>query len=288
MVLFFQGSSDKIFALSTDKPLSADDVKKLEWLFSNAVKLDDESIEGFFVGPRKEMITPWSTNAVEITQNMGLEGIIRIEEFFKVESDKAEYDPMLQVLDRGLDQEIFTIDKEPDPIIYIEDIAAYNEQEGLALSEEEIDYLNGVSERIGRKLTDSEVYGFAQVNSEHCRHKIFNGTFIIDGKEMESSLFQLIKRTSRENPNYLVSAYKDNVAFFEGPKAMQFAPESQDKPDFFKLKPIDAVWSLKAETHNFPTTVEPFNGAATGAGVRYVTVWQDKKVRCRWQEPQFT
>ncbi|NPA38057.1 MAG: phosphoribosylformylglycinamidine synthase, partial [Chlorobi bacterium] len=266
MVLFFEGNSKKIFAINTEKLLSDADISKLNWLFSGAEKLDDDKLNGFFVGPRKEMITPWSTNAVEITQNMGIEGIIRIEEFFKVDDENAEYDPMLQVLYKGLDQEIFTIDKEPDPIIYIEDIAAYNEQEGLALSQEEIDYLNGVSERIGRKLTDSEVYGFAQVNSEHCRHKIFNGTFIIDGKEMESSLFQLIKRTSRENPNYLVSAYKDNVAFFEGPQAMQFAPESQDKPDFFQLKSINAVWSLKAETHNFPTTVEPFNGAATGSG----------------------
>ena len=266
MVLFFEGKSNHILALSTENELSADDISKLKWLFSGAEKIEEKTLSGYFVGPRKEMITPWSTNAVEITQNMGLKGIIRIEEFFRVESKDAGYDPMLQVLYTGLDQDIFTIDKEPDPVIYIEDITAYNEQEGLALSGEEIDYLNSVSERIGRKLTDSEVYGFAQVNSEHCRHKIFNGTFIIDGKEMESSLFQLIKRTSRENPNYLVSAYKDNVAFFEGPTAYQFAPESQDKPDFFKLKPINAVWSLKAETHNFPTTVEPFNGAATGSG----------------------
>ncbi|MGL5731503.1 MAG: phosphoribosylformylglycinamidine synthase, partial [Bacteroidales bacterium] len=101
---------------------------------------------------------------------------------------------------------------------------------------------------------------------EHCRHKIFNGIFVIDGEEKESSLFKLIKKTSEFNPNRLVSAYKDNVAFNEGPVVEQFAPASADKPDFFEIKDIKTVISLKAETHNFPTTVEPFNGAATGTG----------------------
>jgi phosphoribosylformylglycinamidine synthase len=126
--------------------------------------------------------------------------------------------------------------------------------------------LNEICDKIGRKLTDSEVYGFAQVNSEHCRHKIFNGTFIINGKEKKDSLFTLIKKTSKINPNKLVSAYKDNVAFILGPKVEQFAPETQDKADFFIVRDIDTVISLKAETHNFPTTVEPFNGASTGTG----------------------
>ncbi len=212
------------------------------------------------------MITPWSTNAVEITQNMRIEGISRIEEFFEVESKDAEYDSMLQVLYTQIGQDVFTINHEPEPIIYIDDIESYNKREGLALNPEEVKYLKGLSKRLGRKLTDSEVFGFSQVNSEHCRHKIFNGVFIIDGKERESSLFKMIKRTSQENPNYLVSAYKDNVAFFQGPIATQFAPASHDKPDYFTTKEIETVLSLKAETHNFPTTVEPFNGAATGSG----------------------
>ncbi len=266
MVLFFKGKSEQILAVGCKKELAAEDIKKLEWLFSGATKTDEQELGGFFVGPRKEMITPWSTNAVEITQNMGLTGIDRIEEFFGVKGDDAEYDPMLQVLYKGLKQDVFTIDKEPDAIVEIEDIKAYNQSEGLALSDDEVAYLDGLAERLGRKLTDSEVFGFSQVNSEHCRHKIFNGTFIIDGEEKPSSLFKLIKRTSEENHNYLVSAYKDNVAFVEGPKAIQFAPKTQDKPDFFETKEIDTVLSLKAETHNFPTTVEPFNGAATGAG----------------------
>lgn len=266
MVLFFGDDSNQIVAVHAQSQLSVEEMQKLEWLFSGAKFIDAEVLEGFYVGPRREMITPWSTSAVEITQNMGVSRIIRVEEFFKVESEKAEFDPMLQRLYKGLDQSIFKIDNQPEPIVAIEDITAYNEEEGLALNEEEIEYLNSLSKRLGRKLTDSEVFGFSQVNSEHCRHKIFNGSFVIDGVEKPSTLFQLIKRTSKENPNFLVSAYKDNVAFVEGPEMTQFAPKTQDKPDFFSEKKIDSVISLKAETHNFPTTVEPFNGAATGTG----------------------
>lgn len=266
MILFFRSSTKSILAVETNQPFSPEDTQKLVWLFSQATPIQAENITGWHVGPRREMITPWSTNAVEITQNMGLCGITRIEEYYPVDSAEAEHDPMLQRIYDGLDQTLFTINKQPDPILYIDDIAAYNRKEGLALSEDEVSYLEEVSTKLNRKLTDSEVYGFAQVNSEHCRHKIFGGTFVIDGEEKESSLFNLIKKTSAENPNKLVSAYKDNVAFSEGPVVEQFAPLSGDKPDFFAIKDIKTVISLKAETHNFPTTVEPFNGAATGTG----------------------
>jgi phosphoribosylformylglycinamidine synthase len=266
MIQFFDAGQGKIYAVGTVNAITETDLPKLQWLFGNASLIEKESLQGFFIGPRKEMITPWSTNAVEITQNMGIEGIERIEEFDQVENENVAYDPMLQVLYRELGQSLYTIDVKPESVQYIEDIAAYNIQEGLALSQEEIDYLNEVSEKLGRKLTDGEVFGFSQVNSEHCRHKIFNGVFIIDGQEMPSSLFKLIRKTSNENPNKLVSAYKDNVAFIEGPRVEQFAQASQDKPDWFETRDFDSVISLKAETHNFPTTVEPFNGAATGSG----------------------
>ena len=266
MILFFKKEDAGIIAVNVEQTLINRDIEKLNWLFSGAIYTGEQTIGGWFIGPRREMITPWSTNAVEITQNMGIKGILRIEEFFAAKGADSEHDPMLQRVYNGLNQEIFTINRQPDSILYIEDIEAYNKQEGLALSPEEVAYLNGVSEKIGRKLTDSEVFGFSQVNSEHCRHKIFNGIFIIDGEEKESSLFKLIKKTSELNPNKLVSAYKDNVAFNEGPVIEQFAPASGDKPDFFEVKEIKSVISLKAETHNFPTTVEPFNGAATGTG----------------------
>ena len=266
MILFFKTPQDTLIALNSIQNLSREDIEKLIWLFGEAEKLDNEVLNGWFVGPRKEMLTPWSTNAVEITQNMGIEGILRIEEYVQVADQSAGYDPMLKALYHNLDQTIFTINKKPDPILEILDIATYNEQEGLALSEEEINYLNSVSEKLGRKLTDGEVFGFSQVNSEHCRHKIFNGTFIIDGVEQEMSLFQLIKKTSQQNPNFIISAYKDNCSFVQGPVVEQFAPKTQDKPDFFEVTDVETVLSLKAETHNFPTTVEPFNGAATGTG----------------------
>ena len=266
MIYFFQIPGNRIIALESVSPLEPATTAKLEWLFSGAVCLKESTLSGTYVGPRKEMITPWSTNAVEITQNMGIDGIIRIEEFFSVPCIEATYDPMLQSLYTELGQDLFTILREPEPVMDIENIAAYNEQEGLALNPDEIEYLNGVSERIGRKLTDSEVFGFSQVNSEHCRHKIFNGTFVIDGEEKESSLFQLIKRTTRTHPNHVVSAYKDNCSFAAGPTIEQFAPETQTSSDYFRVIDIDTVLSLKAETHNFPTTVEPFNGASTGTG----------------------
>ena len=266
MIHFFGDLSTKIFAVQTKNDLSQEDNVKLMWLFGNQPKLNAASLDAFFVGPRAAMITPWSTNATEITQNMGISGIIRIEEFTAVDQDEKGYDPMLFQKYSGLSQDVFKIDIMPEPILEIVDIAQYNEQEGLALSDEEVAYLEQVSEKIGRKLTDSEVFGFSQVNSEHCRHKIFNGTFVIDGVEKPSSLFKLIKKTSQEHPGDIVSAYKDNVAFLKGPKVVQFAPKSADKPDFYQEKPFESVISLKAETHNFPTTVEPFNGAATGAG----------------------
>ena len=265
MIQFFETPEKNILAVQYTKELSKEDNNKLVWLFGNANILDNSSITGNFVGPRREMITPWSTNAVEITQNMGIEGIVRIEEFYPA-GTTGDFDPMLQRKYDKLTQEIFDVIKQPEPIVFIDDIAAYNQQEGLALNDDEINYLNNISQTIGRKLTDSEVFGFSQVNSEHCRHKIFNGKFVIDGEEKELSLFKLIKKTSEYNPNKLVSAYKDNVAFNEGPVIEQFAPKSGDKPDSFTTKEIKSVLSLKAETHNFPTTVEPFNGAATGTG----------------------
>ena len=266
MAIVFYQKDATVYAVHYKESENPLDVSKLEWLFSGAKKVRSDSLESFFVGPRREMITPWSTNAVEITQNMGISGILRIEEFTRVEDEKAAFDPMLQAFYKGLNQDTFTIDKKPDPIVYIEDIRAYNQQEGLALNEDEISYLEGLSKKLNRRLTDSEVFGFSQVNSEHCRHKIFGGTFIIDGEEQEESLFSMIKKTSRTNPNRIVSAYKDNCAFIEGPATVQFAPATPDKPDFYTQKDINTVISLKAETHNFPTTVEPFNGAATGSG----------------------
>ncbi|MFT6065454.1 MAG: phosphoribosylformylglycinamidine synthase [Paraglaciecola sp.] len=266
MIHFFGYIDSKVFAVQTTKELAKTTISKLTWLFANQPKIEETSIDAFFVGPRAAMCTPWSTNAVEITQNMGIKDIIRIEEFSNVSEDFSDFDPMISEKFSSLHQESFTIAIQPEAILSIDDIAAYNAQEGLSLSDEEVAYLESVATKIERKLTDSEVFGFSQVNSEHCRHKIFNGTFIIDGEEQPTSLFKMIKETSKQFPNDIVSAYKDNVAFIKGPKVAQFAPKTADKPDFYQTEDFESVISIKAETHNFPTTVEPFNGAATGSG----------------------
>ncbi|MDO5104485.1 phosphoribosylformylglycinamidine synthase [Capnocytophaga sp.] len=266
MIHFFKNPKQNLYAVQTTENLSELAVSKLNWLFGNAQKMEQETLDGYFVGPRAAMVTPWSTNAVEITQNMDIQGVIRIEEFSQVSEEFSDFDPMLFQKYNGLHQQIFTINITPEPVLEIDDIEGYNQKEGLALSPEEVAYLENLSQKLGRKPTDSEVFGFSQINSEHCRHKIFNGTFVIDGEEKPSSLFKLIKKTSETNPNEIVSAYKDNVAFIQGPVVEQFAPKTADKPDFFETKNFESVISLKAETHNFPTTVEPFNGAATGSG----------------------
>ena len=266
MILFFKNPKNTLYVVAAQSALNEENINKLKWLFGNAEQLNSPTLTGTFIGPRAAMITPWSTNAVEITQNMDIHGIIRIEEFHPVTDPNTHFDPMLFQQYEGLTQECFTIAIEPQTTIEIDDIEAYNQQEGLSLSPDEVAYLEKLSKQLNRKLTDSEVFGFSQINSEHCRHKIFNGTFIIDGDEKPSTLFKLIKKTSEAHPNSIVSAYKDNVAFIKGATVDQFAPKTADKPDFYEVKPFETVLSLKAETHNFPTTVEPFNGAATGSG----------------------
>ncbi len=266
MIRFFRKNTGAIIAVQSDAGLTGADSEKLAWLFGNATMISDDRIEGLFIGPRREMITPWSTTAVEITQNMGITGIKRMEEFIFSPGRKPEYDPMLQALYRNPGQDVFTVARDPEKIMPVDNIRRYNEKEGLALSDEEIAYLEKLAAKLSRPLTDSEVFGFSQINSEHCRHKIFNGIFIIDGEEKDSTLFQLIKNTTHFNRNRVVSAYKDNCAFLKGPVVEQFAPATHDKPDYYTVRKYESVLSLKAETHNFPTTVEPFYGASTGSG----------------------
>src|SRR5659263_383040 len=240
-ILFFEAPSANIIATGIDRTLSPEEISRLSWLYGNAVQVASESIIGTFVGPRREMITPWSTNAVEMAQNMGVTGILRIEEYLPAKGENPDHDPMLQRVYHNLDQDIFTVHHEPEPVRDIDDIEAYNRQEGLALSPPEVEYLERLSHTLGRKLTDSEVFGFSQVNSEHCRHQIFNGTFIINGEEKESTLIQMIKKTTRENPNKVVSAYKDNCAFVQGPVVEMFAPSTQSKSDYFSIKDYESV-----------------------------------------------
>lgn len=254
------------FAVSFSLEPPEADLEKLQWLLNDAALQKDDVIEGFFLGPRREMITPWSTNAVEICHNMGISNVERIEEFKIFENNDIAFDRMLQTIYTELNQDIFRVDLLPEDVCYIDNISLYNDEHGLALSKSEIKYLEFVAKKLGRHLTDAEVYGFSQVNSEHCRHKIFNGTFVLDGVTQKETLFELIKKTTNKNPHHIVSAYTDNVAFFKGPSAQIFTVAKQDEASYFVIKNDETVFSLKAETHNFPTTVEPFFGASTGSG----------------------
>jgi phosphoribosylformylglycinamidine synthase len=268
MISFFLKNRSEVLVVQTERALSNPHLEALTWLFGGAIPIDprDPLLKGWFKGPRREMVTPWSTVATEICQSMNIPGVVRIEEFFPVR-ETDPFDAMLQEMYQGLDQQVFRTGRVPEPVRKILDIEAYNREEGLALNEEEIGYLQDLSRRLDRPLTDSEIFGFSQANSEHCRHKIFNGSFIIDGEKQPSTLFEMIKKTAAVNPNRIVSAYRDNCAFVAGPSQhVFFIPEFPDRPGYFKTVPYDTVISLKAETHNFPTTVEPFNGAATGSG----------------------
>ncbi len=267
MTTSFFSSNDHAYLVESSSALSETDSLRLQWLLQAEFLSDGQSLSGTYVGPRKEIVSPWSTNATEISRSVGIEGIKRIECFQSVEADHVPaFDPMLQAVYHGLSNDTLTVTAKPAPMERISDIAAYNAQEGLALSDEEISYLESESKKLGRALTDSEIYAFSQINSEHCRHKIFNGSFILNGEEQEKSLFALIKETSKQAPDELVSAYKDNVAFIRGPKATRFAPTDGTQPSFYQTSTYESVLSLKAETHNFPTTVEPFMGASTGSG----------------------
>lgn len=262
MTALFFSDGDQLYVVDGPSSLPSDELTKLEWLLG-AKALGEKSVPGPFVGPRREMISPWSTNATEIATNVGIFGITRLEQFAR---NREGYDRMLEAKYPELTAASLRIEGSPAPVLRVDDLGRFNKEQGLALSSEEIDYLKRAATELGRALTDAEIFGFAQINSEHCRHKIFRGTFVIGGRECAHSLFDLIRDTSKRAPDLLVSAYKDNVAFIRGPKILQFAPLRGDRPSYFALREMETVLSLKAETHNFPTTVEPFYGASTGSG----------------------
>jgi len=171
MILFFRTKADTRYAVGTAQPLQKTDVQKLTWLFGGAEPLTEQVLEGRFLGPRKEMITPWSTNAVEITQTMGIAGITRIEEFEPAENSEVSFDRMLQHKYTSLDQDLFTIVHTPEQIIEVDDIKAYSDKEGLALSNEEISYLESGHVNI---LLAQDCYGWGERSVKILVDKIVN------------------------------------------------------------------------------------------------------------------
>lgn len=266
MQSYLYQSGKYFYLLQAAAPLNAAVLGRMEWILQ-ARQVNQRLVKGVFVGPRKEMVSPWSSNAVEILKNAGVEGVGRIECFEQLgQGEEPQHDPMLQALYQGLDDGALCIDGSPRPVFKVSDIGAFNRQAGLALADIEISFLEQARRELGRDFTDCELYAFAQINSEHCRHKIFNGLFVIDGQKQAKSLFEMIKDTTAHAPGQVVSAYKDNVAFLRAFKLWSFAPLDGKQPSEYRLSNDEAVFSLKAETHNFPTTVEPFYGASTGTG----------------------
>lgn len=259
MITYFT-DNDTVYCVTSKCKLTAAEIARLSDI------LRAEHVEGIpageYAGPRSGMVTPWSTNATEILQNAGLSNVQRVERFREVR-EVREFRGLREIRDLrdlgDLEGNVAVLSGE-SPLVG--DIREYSRRCGLSLSEDEVRYLEG----LGRRLTESEVYGFAQINSEHCRHKIFNGRFVVDGEAKPQSLFDLIRATTAASPGQVFSAYSDNAAVMHGCTVEQFAPERGERPSEYRLGEREVMWTLKAETHNFPTTVEPFAGAATGSG----------------------
>ncbi|MFZ7165345.1 phosphoribosylformylglycinamidine synthase [Avibacterium avium] len=241
--------------------------------------------ECFIVIPRVGTISSWSSKATDIAHNCGLNKVVRLERglafYFELEralneQEQAQlishiYDRMMETVIRTPQEAEVLFQQQPPKAFTRVDILAggrsaleqANVELGLALAEDEIDYLVENFTALGRNPTDVELYMFAQANSEHCRHKIFNADWIIDGEKQEKSLFKMIKNTFEKTPDYVLSAYKDNAAVMEGSKVGRFFPDQDGQ---YRYHNEDAHILMKVETHNHPTAISPFPGAATGSG----------------------
>ncbi|MGP1627892.1 MAG: phosphoribosylformylglycinamidine synthase [Aggregatibacter segnis] len=267
--------------------LSAEQEAKLKALLHYGPTLAEHEAKGesFIVIPRVGTISSWSSKATDIAHNCGLNEVERIERglvyYFELTQPLDEkttekltallHDRMMETVVRKADEaEVLFRQQEPKPFKTVDilhggrtALESANVELGLALAEDEIDYLMENFTALGRNPHDIELYMFAQANSEHCRHKIFNADWIIDGKKQDKSLFKMIKNTFEKTPDFVLSAYKDNAAVMEGSKAGRFFP---DQDGIYRYHNEDTHILMKVETHNHPTAISPFPGAATGSG----------------------
>ena len=235
----------------------------------------------FYVGPRLGTISPWSSKTEDIIKNVGIKNIVRVERLFgfKVSVDidynkndvSMFYDRMTQSIYKSQEDfhDLFVSDK-PRSLNIIdilqngkEALIDANTSFGFAMSGDEINYLYSFYSDVNRNPTDAELMMFAQANSEHCRHKIFNAKWAIDGNQINNTLFDLIKETSKASPEGIVSAYKDNAAIIEGAEAERLHLDDNNK---YKFKKDKINSTIKVETHNHPTAISPYPGASTGSG----------------------
>ncbi|MDN5680359.1 MAG: phosphoribosylformylglycinamidine synthase, partial [Ewingella sp.] len=268
-------------------PLNSDEQTKLQRLLKYGPSLAEHAPAGrlLLVTPRPGTISPWSSKATDIAHNCGLSQVLRLERglAFYVQAPSLTdeqwrqlgallHDRMMETLfDRFEDAEALFAQHQPAPVQSVDILGegrsaleAANTKLGLALAQDEIDYLMSAFTSLGRNPTDIELYMFAQANSEHCRHKIFNADWIIDGQEQPKSLFKMIKNTFEHTPDHVLSAYKDNAAVMEGSQVGRFYANAKD--GLYDFHQEQAHILMKVETHNHPTAISPWPGAATGSG----------------------
>lgn len=275
------------------QPLSESDTQVLDKLLTYGPKIEEKQHKGLLllVIPRAGTISPWSSKATDIAHNCGLTSVERLERgcAFYVDADPLNdtqlaqlknvlHDRMTQsVVSELQDASVLFKHEAPKPLTSIdilaggrEELVSANVRLGLALAEDEVDYLVSSFEKLGRNPNDIELYMFAQANSEHCRHKIFNADWTIDGQVQPKSLFKMIKNTYEKCPDFVHSAYADNAAVMEGSFAGRFFPEADNNQYRYHHEDIDIL--MKVETHNHPTAIAPFSGAATGSGLSLIHI----------------
>lgn len=268
-------------------PLSAEEHAKLQRLLKYGPSLAEHTPEGrlLLVTPRPGTISPWSSKATDIAHNCGLTQVVRLERglaFYVTASDlsDAQWQALASLLHDRMMETVFSELQQAEKLFSHHQPAPYqtvdvlgqgrsaleqaNSKLGLALAQDEIEYLLAAFTDLGRNPTDIELYMFAQANSEHCRHKIFNADWIIDGEQQPKSLFKMIKNTFEQTPDYVLSAYKDNAAVMEGSQVGRFFPSAEN--GHYDYHQEEAHILMKVETHNHPTAISPWPGAATGSG----------------------
>lgn len=268
-------------------PLSAEQQARLQRLLKYGPSLAEHAPQGrlLLVTPRPGTISPWSSKATDIAHNCDLPQVLRLERglAFYVQAPQltdAQWQQLASLLHDRMMETVFTelsaaeqlfAHHEPQPLKSVdvlgggrEALEQANRTLGLALADDEIDYLLDAFTRLGRNPNDIELYMFAQANSEHCRHKIFNADWIIDGEKQPKSLFKMIKNTFEQHPEHVLSAYKDNAAVMEGSEVGRFYADAQQGEYEFHQEAAHIL--MKVETHNHPTAISPWPGAATGSG----------------------
>ena len=264
-----------------DGTLDKSALEKFNNLLSYGPAMPSQRVDGqqFYVVPRPGTISPWASKATDIAHNCGLDAIRRIERGIVYYIDSRDTMPLELLHDRMVEAVFTDVDDcaalfqhhEPRPLLEINALndgkAALQQANinlGLALSADEIDYLDTAYTELGRNPSDVELMMFAQANSEHCSHKIFNASWTIDGTEQETTLFKMIKNTYACNSQGILSAYHDNSAVIEGFAARRLAPATTTAEYQYQDAQLDIL--MKVETHNHPTAISPFPGAATGSG----------------------